>query len=132
MVFCEHTTFWQHVWIFAVHGHGTTHPSTCIDGVKGMADGQMMGEMNVLYSCSYLSTLFVCHIQASQLSYKKKCWVVLLDGHLLIYTRATDVKPKEVIQLKTCYFTVLEKVVRGEDKSHDCSQHSSSRPHLLA
>ena len=47
----------------------------------------------------------------SQLSYKKKSWCVLMDGQLLIYARDTDIKPKEVLQLKACYFDIAEEVV---------------------
>lgn len=49
--------------------------------------------------------------QLSQLTYKKKTWCVLMDGQLMIYSRASDFKPKEVIELKSCYFNVIEKEV---------------------
>jgi len=49
--------------------------------------------------------------QGSLLSYKKKSWCVLMDGQLLIYTRATDLKPKEVIVMKQCHSSVVEKVI---------------------
>jgi hypothetical protein len=52
---------------------------------------------------------FLTH--GSLLSYKKKSWCVVIDGQLLIYARATDLKPKEVVLLKLCHFNVEEKVV---------------------
>lgn len=51
--------------------------------------------------------------QVSLLSHKKKCWCVLLDGQLFIYGRVVDLRPKEVIQLSQCHFSVIEKVVRN-------------------
>lgn len=39
-----------------------------------------------------------------------------MDGELLVYSRATDIKPKEVIQLKSCYFSVLDGAVSANEE----------------
>jgi len=49
--------------------------------------------------------------QPSTVVYRKRCWCVLLDHQLVIYGRPTEIVPKEVVDLKSCYFALVEDVV---------------------
>eukprot|EP00602_Paraphysomonas_sp_CaronLab_P011505 CAMPEP_0185038568 /NCGR_PEP_ID=MMETSP1103-20130426/34367_1 /TAXON_ID=36769 /ORGANISM="Paraphysomonas bandaiensis, Strain Caron Lab Isolate" /LENGTH=761 /DNA_ID=CAMNT_0027577055 /DNA_START=67 /DNA_END=2352 /DNA_ORIENTATION=- len=70
--------------------------------------------------------------QALISSTKKRCWCVILDGCLIIYSHMTDIKTKEVIDLSICNVYMLEAEVmkiyrpkgvdlsKGQDQSWFC------------
>jgi hypothetical protein len=117
----EHPSCWDHVWLLALHGHGTIAlTDSCLPVCLSASPSFPVSlyscvcvcvcVLTCMYTCTYICVWCAVR-QVSQLSYKKKSWCVLMDGQLLIYARATDIKPKEVVQLKSCYSSVADKVV---------------------